>query len=113
MPPISKSTAEQIDLKAVKLDVEKLTRHLTKQEKVNEDNSLMLLNIQTALLGSEFNEKKGMVYILNDIDRRVKLIENKQSEYDIYIGQGKWALGIVASAFIAFGIYILRKINGL
>jgi len=100
-------------LKEVKLDIEKLTRHLSKQEKINEDNSLMLLNIQTALLGTEFNEKKGMVYILNDIDKRVKLIENKQNEYDIYVSQGKWALGIVATTLIAFGVYILKKINGI
>jgi hypothetical protein len=73
----------------------------------------MLVNIQTALLGSEFNEKKGMVYILNDIDRRVKLMEKKQDEHDIYVSQGKWAIGIIASALIAFGLYILRKINGL
>ena len=101
------------DITSMKIDIEKLTRHLTKQEKVNEDNSLILLNIQTALLGTEFNEKKGMVYILNDIDKRVKEIERKQNEYDIYVSQGKWAIGIVASTLIAFGIYILKKINGI
>jgi hypothetical protein len=100
-------------IRSLKVDVEKLTRHLTKQEKLNEDNSLMLLNIQTALLGSEFNDKKGIVYILNDIDKRVKIIEKIQGEHEVYVNQGKWALGIVASALIGFGIYILRKINGL
>ncbi len=101
------------DLKVVKLDIEKLTRHLNKQEKINEDNSLMLLNIQTALLGTEFNEKKGMVYILNDIDKRVKKIEDKQNEYDIYVSQGKWALGIVASIIIGFAVFVLKKINSI
>lgn len=108
-----KATPQDNDVKLMKGDIEKLTRHLTKQEKVNEDNSLMLLNIQTALLGTEFNEKKGMVYILNDIDKRVKEIERKQNEYDIYVGQGKWALGVVATTLVAFGLYILKKLNGL
>jgi len=107
------ATQEQNDIRILKVDMEKLSRHLTKQEKVSEDNSLMLLNIQTALLGTEFNEKKGMVYILNDIDKRVKQIERKQDEYDIYVGQGKWALGIVATTLVAFGLYILKKLNGV
>jgi len=103
----------ELDLKTVKLDIEKLTRHLTQQEKINQDNSLMLLNIQTALLGTEFNEKKGMVYILNDIDKRVKKIEEKQNEYDIYVSQGKWALGIVASIIISFVLFVLKKLNSI
>jgi len=101
------------DINQMKGDMEKLTRHLNKQERINEDNSIMLLNIQTALLGTEFNEKKGMVFILNDIDKRVKIIERKQGEYDIYVSQGKWALGIVATVLVSFGLYILKKINAL
>lgn len=101
------------DINQMRGDIEKLARHLTKQEKINEDNSIMLLNIQTALLGTEFNEKKGMVFILNDIDKRVKVIERKQGEYDIYVSQGKWALGIVATVLVSFGLYILKKINAL
>ena len=101
------------DINQMKVDMEKLTRHLNKQERINEDNSIMLLNIQTALLGTEFNEKKGMVFILNDIDKRVKVIERKQGEYDIYVSQGKWALGIVATVLVSFGLYILKKINAL
>jgi hypothetical protein len=101
------------DINQMKGDMEKLTRHLNKQERINEDNSIMLLNIQTALLGTEFNEKKGMVFILNDIDKRVKVIERKQGEYDIYVSQGKWALGIVATVLVSFGLYILKKINAL
>jgi hypothetical protein len=101
------------DFKTLRFDVEKLTRHLAKQEKINEDNSLMLLDIKTALLGTEFNDKKGIVFILNDIDKRVKLIEKKQEEYEIYVNQGKWILGIITSSIIAFGLYVLRKINAL
>jgi hypothetical protein len=106
------STTEQADIKQMKFDIEKLMRHMTKQDKISQDSSIMLLNIQTALLGTEFNEKKGMVYILNDIDKRVKAIETKHGEYDIYVSQGKWALGIVATALVAFGVYILKKLNG-
>jgi len=101
------------DIKTLKFDVEKLTRHLTKQEKINEDNSLMLLNIQTALLGTEFNEKKGMVYILNDIDKRVKKIEDKQNEYDIYVSQSKWAFGVIASIIIGFVLFVLKKLSNI
>lgn len=101
------------DLKALKYDVEKLTRHLTKQEKINEENTVILLNIQTALLGTEFNDKKGIVYILNDIDKRVKIIEKKQEEHEIYVSQGKWILTVIASVFVAFGVYVLRKINSI
>lgn len=101
------------DLKTLRFDVEKLTRHLTKQEKINEENSIVLLEIKTALIGTEFNDKKGIVYILNDIDKRVKLMEKKQEEHDIYVSQGKWLLSIIASVVIAFGVYVLRKINSI
>jgi len=105
-------TKEQNDIASMKGDIEKLTRHLTKQEKTSEDQSIMLLNIQTALLGTEFNEKKGMVYILNDIDKRVRIMEKKHNEYDVYVSQGKWALGIMATAVVGFFIFIIKKLNG-
>ena len=101
------------DIQQLKIDVEKLTRHMSKNEKMTEDNNIILLNVQTALIGSEYNDKKGIVYVLNDIDKRVKLIEQKQAEHDIYVNQGKWSLGVVASVLIAFGVYVLKKINGL
>jgi len=106
-------TQEQNDIYLLKMDMEKVTRHLNKQEKTGEENSLMLLNIQTALLGTEFNEKKGMVYILNDIDKKVRAIEKRHSEYDIYISQGKWVIGIMGSAFVGFIIYTLKLIKGI
>ena len=104
---------EANDLKTLRFDVEKLTRHLSKNEKITEENSVVLLEIKTALIGSEFNDKKGIVYILNDIDKRVKLMEKKQEEHDIYVSQGKWLLSIIASVVIAFGVYVLRKINSI
>ena len=99
------------DLKTIKADIEKLTRHLATQEKINDGNTTILLNIQSALLGNDFNEKKGLVYIVNDVDKRVKEIEKKQSEFEIYLTQFKWVIGIVSSVFVAFGVYLLKMIK--
>jgi len=101
----------ETDLKIIKFDIEKLTRHLENQEKINDNNTAILLNIQSALLGNDFNEKKGIVFIINDVDKRVKEIEKKQNEYEIYLNQFKWVIGTITTVFVAFGVYLLKLIR--
>ncbi len=108
---MNQKEVNDIDLKTIKADVEKLTRHLSNQEKINDSNTTILLNIQSALLGNDFNEKKGIVYIINDVDKRVKDIEKKQNEYEIYLNQFKWVVGVITSIFVAFGVYLLKLIK--
>ena len=101
----------ETDLKIIKFDIEKLTLHLENQEKINDNNTAILLNIQSALLGNDFNEKKGIVFIINDVDKRVKEIEKKQNEYEIYLNQFKWVIGVITTVFVAFGVYLLKLIR--
>ena len=101
----------ETDLKIIKVDIEKLTRHLANQEKINDNNTAILLNIQSALLGNDFNEKKGIVFIVNDIDKRLKSVEKKQNEYEIYLNQFKWVIGVITTVFVAFGVYLLKLIR--
>ncbi len=108
---MNQKEVNDIDLKTIKADVEKLTRHLSNQEKINDSNTTILLNIQSALLGNDFNEKKGIVYIINDVDKRVKDIEKKQNEYEIYLNQFKWVVGVITSILVAFGVYLLKLIK--
>lgn len=108
---MNQKEVNDIDLKTIKADVEKLTHHLSNQEKINDSNTMILLNIQSALLGNDFNEKKGIVYVINDVDKRVKDIEKKQDKYEIYLNQVKWVIGVITSIFVAFGVYLLKLIR--
>jgi hypothetical protein len=90
---------------------ENTERHYTELKGKLETTSDDVTEIKKAILGSDFNEKKGLVYIINDVDRRVKIIEQKQVEYEIYLNQFKWVIGVVTTVFVAFGVYLLKLVK--
>jgi hypothetical protein len=90
---------------------ENTERHYRELKGKLETTSDDVTEIKKAILGSDFNEKKGLVYIINDVDRRVKIIEQKQVEYEIYLNQFKWVIGVVTTVFVAFGVYLLKLVK--
>jgi len=90
---------------------ENAERHYKELKGKLETTSDDVTEIKKAILGSDFNEKKGLVYIINDVDRRVKEIEKKQLEYEIYLNQFKWVIGVITTVFVAFGVYLLKLIR--
>lgn len=67
--------------------------------------------IKTALLGSEFNGKKGALYVLESLENRVEAIEKKHEEEEIYKKQRNWVIGIFGAGVGSFLIYIAKKIG--
>jgi len=67
------------DLKIIKFDIEKLTRHLENQEKINDNNTAILLNIQSALLGNDFNEKKELFLLLMTLTNVLKRLKKNKT----------------------------------
>lgn len=56
--------------------------------------------IKQALLGNEFNDFKGMVYQVKDIDERVSDLEKFKNEISVYVNQFKIAFVILFGALV-------------
>jgi hypothetical protein len=90
------------DLKAIKYDVEKLTRHLTRQEQSTAENQELLLEIKHTLIGNKINGNEGLV---PDVDRVIKKVDSLEKivlnlvELSLFI---KWFFGILGTAGIGF-----------
>ena len=66
--------------------------------------------IKQALLGSEFNNFKGMISQVKEIDDRVEHLENFKNEMSVYLHQFKVAFAIVFGALITllFKIFTIK-----
>jgi hypothetical protein len=66
--------------------------------------------IKQALLGSEFNNFKGMVSQVKEIDDRVENLEVFKNEISVYVNQFKVAFVIMFGALITllFKIFSIR-----
>ena len=79
------------------------------------DNNLEQLSqdikeIKQALLGSEFNNFKGMVSQVKEIDDRVENLEVFKNEISVYVNQFKVAFVILFGALITllFKIFTIK-----
>ena len=79
------------------------------------DNNLEQLSqdikeIKQALLGSEFNNFKGMVSQVKEIDDRVENLEVFKNEISVYVNQFKVAFVIIFGALITllFKIFSIK-----
>jgi hypothetical protein len=74
-----------------------------------EDVKILLKSVETSLIGNELNGNKGMVHLLDDIDKMVSIMEKKNILYDEAIFNYKWAIkGLVAGGF-GFIWWFLKK----
>ena len=66
--------------------------------------------IKQALLGSEFNNFKGMVSQVKEIDDRVENLETFKNEMSVYLNQFKVACIIIFGALITllFKIFTIK-----
>jgi len=66
--------------------------------------------IKQALLGNEFNNYKGMVSQVKEIDDRVENLETFKNEISVYVNQFKVAFVIMFGALITllFKIFSIR-----
>lgn len=66
--------------------------------------------IKQALLGSEFNNFKGMVSQVKEIDDRVENLETFKNEISVYVNQFKVAFVVIFGALITliFKLFSIR-----
>jgi hypothetical protein len=75
----------------IKAELEKLTRHLKKNEEANEELSMIqrsqgktLDRIEHALIGSEMNKNEGVVSELNKAKEKIAKLEDIISIHKVY-----------------------------
>lgn len=68
-----------------------------------------VLKIENALIGSDYNEHKGIVHLLDSVDKRVKILEEKQILADDKIDTLKWFQRGVVGIIFAYITWLITK----
>ncbi len=79
-------------------------------EKTLESNNQTLQRIETALVGDNFNNHKGIVSQLEEVKKDIEKLNSFKSEIMIYFNQIKWAIGIITTIFTGLILYLFKKI---
>jgi hypothetical protein len=80
--------------------LDRIEQHLRLLKDSDIDKTTLLMNIQTALTGSNLNGNKGIVKQINDIDERVEDLEIFKGEISVYVNQFKVAFVIIFGALV-------------
>jgi hypothetical protein len=98
---MDKETSERLD---------RIEQHLRLLKDSDIDKTTLLMNIQTALTGSNLNGNKGIVKQINDIDDRVEDLETFKGEISVYVNQFKVAFVIIFGALVTliFKLFSLK-----
>lgn len=96
------------DLKLVKAEIERIRHHLDLNKKATEENTQLLVDIKTTLVGNHLNEG-GMVREQRIIKRDVEELQDFKKEVTLYIKQAKYFLGIIIGAIVTITIKIFSK----
>ena len=74
---------------------------LIKEREIERDK--VLKDIQTAIIGNDYNGYNGVVSSLKDIDKRVEDLEEFKGEINVYVRQAKFFIG--SMVVILLGIF--------
>ena len=66
-------------------------------------------NIESALIGSNFNGNKGMVHLLDTIDKRVQELEDKQILQEDFTNNIKWFQRGLLGIIFAYLTWLITK----
>ena len=98
------------DIVEIKGEIGRIKNHLDFIKKSGEKQGESLSKIENTLIGNNFNGNKGIVFLLNDIDDRVKHLEKsnlEREQTDIVL---KWAGGFIITGFLSLMIWIIQHL---
>jgi len=99
------------DIVEIKGEIGRIKNHLDLIKKSNEEQSKSLSNIENTLVGNNLNGNKGIVFLLNDIDSRVKHLEANDLERKQTENNLKWIGGFIVTGFLSLMIWIITHIK--
>jgi len=96
------------DIKTLKNEVERIRHHLDLQKKASDENTKLLVDIKSVLVGNHLNEG-GMVKEQREIKTDVQDLQEFKQEVNVYIRQAKYIIGILIGAIVTLGIKLFSK----
>jgi hypothetical protein len=98
------------DIVEIKGEIGRIKNHLDLIKKSNELQSKSLSNIENTLVGNVMNGNKGIVFLLNDIDSRVKHLEINDLERRQTETNAKWIGGFIITFFFILITYVIQHL---
>jgi len=89
--------------------LDRIEQHLKNLKLNDEKQGDSLLKIENALVGSQMNGNKGIVYLVSDIDARLKVLEQREALNDESIKNIKWLSRAIGTSIIAFFLWFFTK----
>lgn len=96
------------DFKVLKAEIERIRHHMDLNKKATEENTQLLVDIKTTLVGNHLNEG-GMVREQRQIKADVEDLQDFKKEVTVYIKQAKYFLGIIIGAIVTIAIKLFSK----
>jgi len=88
---------------------DRMEQHLKFLKEDNIAQNSKLSNIENAIIGTSYNGNKGIVFLINDIDERLKALEKKETIIDDNMKQLKWFARGVGTIILSFILYYFTK----
>jgi hypothetical protein len=98
------------DIVEIKGEIGRIKNHLDLIKKSNEQQSKSLSNIENTLVGNVMNGNKGIIFLLNDIDLRVKHLETNDLERRQTETNAKWIGGFIITFFFVLIAYVIQHL---
>jgi hypothetical protein len=96
------------DFKTIQAEIERIRHHMDLNKKATEENTKLLVDIKTTLVGNHLNEG-GIVREQRIIKRDVEELQDFKKEVTLYIKQAKYFLGIIIGAIVTITIKLFSK----
>ena len=90
--------------------LDRIEHHLKLLKESDSRNSQSLNNIETALIGNSYNGHKGIVLLVEDLNKRLEVLEERDNIRQEHTRQVKFVLGTFFVGFVAV-IYRLLQIG--
>lgn len=92
--------------------LERLENHFKVYKNDVLDIKISLNEVRALLGGSELNGKKGFIYLMETIEKKVEILERENENHKSDIEQGKfWGRGLAGVIFVSIGLIIKRIIE--
>jgi hypothetical protein len=89
--------------------IDRLDNHFSLYKDDMVEVRTILKDVQISLIGSNLNGNKGIVHLLDDIEKRVKTMEERQILADDFFGKLKWFQRGLIGIIFGYITWLLTK----
>ena len=89
--------------------VDRLENHFKIYKSDMQDVKGIVKNIESAMIGTSFNGNKGFVHLLDDVNKRLENMEDRQLLYEEMFNGYKWSSRAFVGAVISVIIWFFTK----